>query len=217
MIGVVGDDIALCAAVEHYLRLDGYHATITTLQDHKKDKCQLLVIDLATTEQPTSSKVQLPLLFVLPTYRSEERSALSSATTDALVRPVDRVELRNLVRTLLDQDHFSKGLQDVLEIGDIVLNLKKREIYLNRERADLSPKDFDLAVLLFRNLGRTISREQLLRDVWGAELNDAPGWSSERTVDTHISRLRRKLGLTPDQGWRLSAIYGRGYRLENLK
>jgi DNA-binding response OmpR family regulator len=66
-------------------------------------------------------------------------------------------------------------------------------------------------VFLFRKLGQLVSRGHILETVWGrsADLNT-------RTVDTHVSRLRSKLGLTPEHGWRLSAIYQHGYRLELL-
>jgi two-component system response regulator RegX3 len=66
-------------------------------------------------------------------------------------------------------------------------------------------------VFLFDNLGKVFSRGRLLEFVWGrsSEVNT-------RTVDTHISRIRKKLSLTPDNGWRLSAIYQYGYRLERV-
>jgi DNA-binding response OmpR family regulator len=64
-------------------------------------------------------------------------------------------------------------------------------------------------VFLFRNLGRLLSRKHLLEAVWGIEAE-----ISSRSLDTHISRLRGKLGLMPENGYRLSAVYSVGYRLE---
>jgi DNA-binding response OmpR family regulator len=76
---------------------------------------------------------------------------------------------------------------------------------------DLTQKDFDLAVFLFRNVGNLVSRGHILESVWGrtSDLNT-------RTVDTHVSRLRSKLGLVPENGWKLSAVYQHGYRLEQV-
>jgi two-component system, OmpR family, response regulator RegX3 len=87
----------------------------------------------------------------------------------------------------------------------------RRVVTRKGEPVDLTQKDFDLAVFLFRNVGQLVSRGHILESVWGrsADLNT-------RTVDTHVSRLRSKLGLTPEHGWRLSAIYQHGYRLEPL-
>ncbi|MDH4093287.1 MAG: helix-turn-helix domain-containing protein [Betaproteobacteria bacterium] len=68
-----------------------------------------------------------------------------------------------------------------------------------------------MAALLFRNIGRLLSRSYLLDTVWGISAD-----VSTRTVDTHASQLRSKLGLYPENGWRLSAVYQHGYRLEKL-
>jgi len=66
-------------------------------------------------------------------------------------------------------------------------------------------------VFLLRNIGRLLSRGYILEAVWGqsADINT-------RTVDTHVSRIRGKLGLTPESGWRLAAVYQHGYRLERV-
>lgn len=81
----------------------------------------------------------------------------------------------------------------------------------NGEAIELTQKDFDLATFLFRNVGNLVSRGHILETVWGR----SPDLNT-RTVDTHVSRLRTKLGLLPENGWRLSAIYQHGYRLEHL-
>ena len=73
--------------------------------------------------------------------------------------------------------------------------------------ADLTQREFDLALYLFRRHGRIVSREALLENVWMIAAN-----VPTRTVDTHISRLRRKLGLDGTHGWRLVAVYQHGYR-----
>jgi DNA-binding response OmpR family regulator len=101
---------------------------------------------------------------------------------------------------------------DLLEIGDYRLSLQSRTVDWRGERVDLTHKEFDLALYLFRNVGRLLSRGQILESVWGtsAELNT-------RTVDTHVSRIRNKLHLLPERGWKLSAIYQHGYRLERLE
>jgi DNA-binding response OmpR family regulator len=76
----------------------------------------------------------------------------------------------------------------------------------------MTQKEFDLSLFLFRNQGRVLSRRHILESVWGQnpDLNT-------RTVDTHISRLRSKLGLNAQHAWKLSAIYQHGYRLERVE
>jgi DNA-binding response OmpR family regulator len=75
---------------------------------------------------------------------------------------------------------------------------------------DLTRREFDLALYLFRHADRVLSRECLLENIWGPQRRDL----NTRTVDTHVSRLRKKLGLAAS-GWRLAAVYQHGYRLES--
>ena len=74
----------------------------------------------------------------------------------------------------------------------------------------MTQRQFELAVVLFRNIGRLLSRQYLLEAVWG--LNDAV---QTRTLDIHISQLRSLLQLA-DNGWRIQSVYAHGYRLETL-
>ena len=82
---------------------------------------------------------------------------------------------------------------------------------MNGEPIELTSREFDLAWFLFRNSGRVLSRGHILEAVWGS----SPDLNT-RTVDTHISRLRKKLNIGEENGWRLKAIYQHGYRLEAL-
>ena len=97
------------------------------------------------------------------------------------------------------------------QVGEFEIDPDRRLVTRHGETIELTQKDFDLATFLFRNVGNLVSRGHILETVWGRspELNT-------RTVDTHVSRLRTKLGLLPENGWRLSAIYQHGYRLEQL-
>ena len=81
----------------------------------------------------------------------------------------------------------------------------------NGTPVELTQKEYELAVFLFNNLGHVVSRSQILERVWGLSSD-----VNTRTVDTHVSRLRSKLGFSADSGVKLSAIYQHGYRLEPL-
>ena len=76
-------------------------------------------------------------------------------------------------------------------------------------QVELVIKHFNLAVLFFRNLGRLLSRGYITQTVWREA-----GIVNSRTIDTHVSRIRSKLGLIPEHGWELKAVYAHGYRLE---
>jgi DNA-binding response OmpR family regulator len=82
---------------------------------------------------------------------------------------------------------------------------------MNGTQVDLTQKEFDLALLFFRNLGRPLSRAYILEAVWARDI-EIPS----RTMDTHVSRIRTKLQLRPDNGFRLAPVYSYGYRLEQI-
>ena len=79
----------------------------------------------------------------------------------------------------------------------------------------LTQKEFELALLFFRNMGRLMSRKYLMESVW--TLTHPPEVELlSRSLDTHVSRIRCVLNLRPSNGYRLVAVYGQGYRLESL-
>jgi DNA-binding response OmpR family regulator len=83
---------------------------------------------------------------------------------------------------------------------------------LDGEPVRLTRKEFEVACLLFDNIGAAQSRAQLLEKLW----RHAQQWDT-RTIDTHVSRVRRKLDIGPHRGWQISTIYGFGYRLERVR
>jgi DNA-binding response OmpR family regulator len=95
----------------------------------------------------------------------------------------------------------------VLAAGPLTIDLGQHEARVDGEPLDLTPKEFDLLALLLRNPGRAFSRDYLIEKVWGY---DAAG--SDRTVDTHVLRLRKKLGPLGD---RIDTVWGVGYRFRS--
>ena len=156
----------------------------------------------------------VPVLFV--TARQGEQDivqALSSGADDYMVKPLRRLELLARIDALARRARPGSATeQEVLEFGRLQVDSRSRQIKLDGVEVAMTQKDYELALFLLRNLGRLLSRGYILEAVWGqsAELNT-------RTVDTHVSRIRGKLQLTPENGWRLSAVYQHGYRLERVE
>lgn len=155
----------------------------------------------------------VPVLFA--TARDSEEdivSALRAGADDYLVKPLRRAELLARIDALARRRQPAAPAREVLKVGPFDIDLERRIIARDGNSVDLTQKDFDLAVFLFRNVGNLVSRGHILESVWGRnpDLNT-------RTVDTHVSRLRTKLGLVPEKGWRLTAIYQHGYRLERAE
>jgi DNA-binding response OmpR family regulator len=95
--------------------------------------------------------------------------------------------------------------------GDTVFHDSSSAVTRNGKTVVLTAKEYALAQLLFRNLHRALSRTYILETVWGNEPN-----LNSRSLDMHISRIRTKLELRPEQGFRLTPIYSYGYRLERV-
>jgi len=98
----------------------------------------------------------------------------------------------------------------VIDCGPVKLDLGNRSASLNAARVGLTDREFAVAEYLMKNRGRLIPRAELLQQVWRTSAA-----LETRTVDTHVSRVRQKLQLLPENGFRLEAVYNHGYRLEH--
>jgi DNA-binding response OmpR family regulator len=130
---------------------------------------------------------------------------------DFVAKPIRYMEFMARVSVQLRRRR-SAG-QSPVQFGALDLDLEGRRIRLAGSEIDLTQREFDLAVVFLKNVGRVLPREELLSGVWskGQEVVDS------RTVDTHASRLRKKLGLSGESGLMLTSVYGQGYRLDTVQ
>ncbi|MBE7941289.1 MULTISPECIES: response regulator transcription factor [Ramlibacter] len=159
-----------------------------------------------------SLRSEMPVIVV--TANDDERDvvrALNAGADDYVVKPPRAMALLARVQAVLRRVRGEQGVSSG-RIGRFAIDVEGRDITCEGRPVRLTQKEFDLAFHLFAALGRTVSRKQLLEQVW----NNEPG-SSTRTLDTHISRLRRKLGLESEAELRLVSVYGFGYRLEKAE
>jgi len=152
-----------------------------------------------------------PILFL--TSRIDESDIVAGLTVgadDYLAKPVRPGEFVARVRALLRRA-YPETLQedDLIRQGGYMVDARRRVIALTGKFVDLSPREFDLALFLFRNIGRLLSRDVIEQAVWGRAME-----AGSRTLDTHMSRLRIKLALRPEHGVRLTSVYSHGYRFE---
>jgi two-component system, OmpR family, response regulator RegX3 len=150
---------------------------------------------------------------LIATAKNEERNvvqALETGADDYLVKPIRERELLARVGALWRRSAGGRPTEEALNAAPYVLDTQQKRARLHDDDISLTSREFDLATFFFRNAGRVVSRAHILEAIWGIENSDV----STRTVDTHISRLRKKLQLTDENGWKLSAIHQHGYRLE---
>jgi len=156
----------------------------------------------------------IPVLFV--TQREEESdivAALEAGADDYMAKPVREMELVARLGALRRRSMaLEEADEPVIEVEPYRIDRTNRQVYLGTEEVKLTRKEYELVVFFFRNMGRILSRSHILESVWGT----SPDLNT-RTVDTHVSRIRSKLSMSPEAGWRLSSIYQHGYRLERLQ
>ena len=154
---------------------------------------------------------EVPIIMVTGMNTEDDKVAgLVQGADDYIAKPFLARELRARVEAVLRRStHWSDGQEDLLlEVGDLVVWPAAREVKLRGERIKLTPKEHDLIEHLARNANEVVPREELLRQVWGADEYIDP-----RTLDVHIRWLREKLEDEPSNPRRLITLRGKGYVL----
>jgi len=158
----------------------------------------------------TTLKTYIPILFV--TQKDAERDvveALEKGADDYMSKPLRKLELlarsKAVTRRILGMNE-----EELPDAEPYTFRSDSTTVALGDEIIELTHREYDLARFLFSRAGRVVSRTHILQSIWGFTTTDM----NTRTVDTHISRLRKKLRIGQDNGWQLTAIYQHGYRLE---
>ncbi len=225
-IAIVEDEPVQAELLQAWLQAEGntchvFHDGASLLQAIKRDSFDLLIADwelpdLSGIEVVSRIRQELdwPIPILMATNRDSEQdivSGLKAGADDYMIKPIRQQELLARMSALLRRSSQTDAVEDILEAPPYRLKRSDLSVNFCGETVQLKTKEFMLAVFLFKNTGRLLSRGHILESVWGqrADLNT-------RTIDQHISRVRQKLNLNPENGWRLSTVYGHGYRLEQI-
>lgn len=226
-VAILEDDPDQAAIVSHWLGDAGHSVSAhgdaaDFLRAVRRDSFDMYVLDWVLPDmsgievlRKLRGEMQDFTPAIVATAKDEEQSivrGLEAGADDYLVKPIRQAELIARVAAILRRASGGRSDEDSIDAAPYRFNVETSTVLLGDEEIVLTNREFALATFLFRNAGKMLSRGHILEAIWGIE-NAAV---STRTVDTHVSRLRRKLRLGDDNGWKLSSIYQHGYRMEKL-
>jgi DNA-binding response OmpR family regulator len=166
---------------------------------------------LDVCRQIRSGHPALPILML--TARREEVDVVvgfDAGADDYVAKPFRVAELVARLRARLRvAPNGEPAGADVVTAGDVRVDRAAHRAFLGQAELELTPKEFDLLSLLAAEAGRTVPRARIMREVW-----DEHWWGPTRTLDMHVSALRRKLGDDPAHPRRIVTVRGVGFRLE---
>ncbi len=219
---IVDDEEDICEILKFNLESEGYVVdTVRSAEEalrKKLERYQLFLLDVMmkgmsgyklADEIRKRKKIRAPIVFI--TARNSENDKLtgfSLGADDFITKPFSIKEIMARVKALIRRTEY-KDTEDmtesVIKIAGIELDMERKRLNIDGRREDLTPIEFQLLYILIRNPGRIFNRDQILESVW-RDVN-----VTERTVDVHVTRLRKKLG---DYGRFLVTRKGYGYCFE---
>ncbi|WP_409018657.1 response regulator transcription factor [Brevundimonas vesicularis] len=225
-IAVLDDDSIQARAMARTVEDMGYRAVIfaraqALISALRKDTFDLLVVDWNLPDRSglevlAWARINLrpPPPMLLVTSRADDDdivAGLNAGADDYITKPLSSAVLAARISALMRRAYTQFPTSGSEVYGDIVFDSGAGRVARAGEDVPITAKEFGLAQLLFRNIHRALSRTYILETVWGKEPN-----LNSRSLDMHISRVRSKLQLRPEQGYRLTPIYSYGYRLERV-
>ncbi|ERM16504.1 response regulator transcription factor [Brevibacillus laterosporus] len=212
---IVEDDIHIAKIIKMNLTLVNFlttevHDGLSALEAVKREKFDLILLDVMIPKLDGFSLMEkmksyhIPVIFLSAKNSVYDKvNGLKLGADDYIVKPFEAIELLARIETVLRR----YGKEDsIIKFQNIEVALDKREATIQGQPVELTPKEYDLLVVLLKNKNIALSREQFLDKVWGCDF-----YGETRTVDMHIKSLRKKLQLY-DQ---IKTIYKIGYRLED--
>ena len=223
---VVDDDRDIVRLVRAYLEKSGFRVLVaydgqTAMHVLRHDRPALVVLDLMLpdqdgwdiTRQGRADPVLCEIPVIMLTARIDDTDkiiGLELGADDYITKPFNPREVVARVRTVLRRTQGSVANKQprILQQAELIVDVDRREVMLKGEPVELTSTEFNLLKALMENPGFAFTRSELIEQALGYEYE-----GSERTLDSHMRNLRRKIEPTPGQTTYIQTVYGVGYRL----
>ena len=216
---IIDDEPAITETLEAKFRREGFITfTAESAEDgmrlFKKIKPDIVILDIMLPNRSghdfcraVRKENQTPIIFVSARASEEDRIAgLEMGADDYVVKPFNMSELVARVRAILRRA-TSEAAPDLIERGNLKIDPRTHEAFIDGKLTTFSPKEFALLLFLAKNAGQVFTRETLLDRVWGKD-----AYVTSRTVDVHIRWLRMRLEKDQNAPERIITIRGIGYK-----
>lgn len=216
---VIEDDIEMVQLLKLLLTSEGYSVVSSTtafggLEIFKKSKFNLVILDLNLPDfdgehlcKTLRKESDVPII-ILSAKENVTAKVLcfEYGADDYITKPFENMELLARVKAIMRR--CVKDSQDTITYKGLCVDLMRREVTFKNEKIDFTPKEFDVLVYLLKSVGQIVSREQIIKELWGT--NTLYKWS--RSLDVHIQHIRNKLSkFIPDI---IKTVSGIGYKID---
>jgi len=220
---VVEDDPAHLLALEDNLKFAGYEVSTSrsgrqALQLLKQEKFDLVILDIMlpyidgfeVCKRFRKLDDETPVIMLTAKVQEQDRvKGLDIGADDYITKPFSVAELLARIRAVMRRVRVQSRRLERYSVGDMEFDFKRYEARKGGVKLDISAREFQILKMLITHEGEVVSRDQLIGEIWGYD--DFP---TERTIDTHIARLRQKLEDDPSRPRHILTVYGAGYKFQ---
>ncbi len=218
---IVDDESKIREVLREYAEFEGHFVTeasdgMEAVRLCRENDYDLVIMDIMMPKLDGYSAVKeirktknVPVLML--SARGEEYDKLFGfelGVDDYVVKPFSPKEVMARINAIIGRDR-GRNNKSPLRFNGLVIDVEARDVFVDGDKVDLTPKEFELLVYLASNKNRALSREQLLKEIWGYDF-----FGDDRTIDTHIKMLRNNIGPYRDN---IVTLRGVGYKFEERK
>lgn len=222
---IVDDEVNICELIRLYVEKEGYHALIANdgqqaIDTFRELKPDLILLDIMLPVKDgwqvcreIRSSSNTPIIMLTAKGETFDKVlGLELGADDYIVKPFEPKELVARMKAVLRRAENQAAAEEPKEkelcFDGLRINQSTYEVYLDKKKVEMPPKEFELLYFLAENTNKVFTRDQLLDEIWGYEF-----FGDSRTVDVHIKRIREKVE-SEDRNWHLKTVWGVGYKFE---